>query len=50
MFHIGRNKIASWDHVAYLLLAILGFNEYMNNYKKIYPDLRKEVAKFDKVN
>lgn len=50
MFLIGRNKIASWDHIAYLLLAILGFDEYMNNYKKLYPELRKEVAKFDKAN
>ena len=50
MFLIGRNKIASWDHIAYLLLAMLGFNEYMDNYKKLYPKLRNEVAKFDKIN
>jgi radical SAM superfamily enzyme YgiQ (UPF0313 family) len=50
LFLIGRNKIASWDHVAYLALAILGFDEYMNNYKKMYPKLREEVAKFDNLN
>lgn len=47
MFFIGRDKIASWDNIAYILLVMLGFDEYMNNYKKIYPYLREEVSKFD---
>ena len=47
VFMIGRNKIASWDNIAYLLLAMLGFEDYLNNYHEVYKEVRKEISKFD---
>ncbi len=50
LFNLGRNKIASWDNIAYLSLALLGFDEYLAEYNKIYPGLRAKVKKFKSVN